>query len=71
MKTVKLNVDRMHCAGCTEIVRHLLEREEGVQGCTVSLDDRQVRAAIDPDRTSGERLAEALSRAGYPAVPTK
>lgn len=67
MKTVKLRVEGMHCSGCTEIVRHVLEQEEGVTGCSVSLDERQARVAIDPERTTSEQLAQALSRAGYPA----
>lgn len=68
MKTVRLRIDRMHCNGCTEIVRHLLTQEEGVLGCTVSLEEQMARVAIDPDRTGAERLAEALGRAGYPSA---
>jgi copper chaperone CopZ len=68
MKKVKLSVEGMHCGGCTEIVRHLLEQEAGVRGCSVSLEDRQVRVAIDPERVTAGKLADVLTRAGYTAA---
>ena len=67
MRVLRIRIDGMHCTGCTEIVRHVLGQEAGVQGCAVSLDERLARVAIDPDRTSGERLVAALDRAGFPA----
>lgn len=70
MKKVKLTVGNMHCAGCTEIVRHVLENEDGVQACTVSLDEHQARVAIDPQRTDTEQLVRVLGKAGYPAELT-
>lgn len=67
MRKVKLTVGNMHCQGCVEIVRHVLEREDGVVGCVVSLEEHEARLAIDPERTSTEHLAGVLSNAGYPA----
>lgn len=69
MQTVKLRIGGMHCAGCVEIVRHVLEREPGVKGCSVSLEEALARVAIEPGQSSAEQLRDAVSRAGYTADP--
>lgn len=67
MQTVKLRIEGMHCNGCAEIVRHVLERQSGVQGCSVSHEHGEARVAIDASRITAERLAEAVGEAGYSA----
>lgn len=68
MQTIKLQIKGMHCGGCAEIIRHVLEGEPGVQGCSVSHEESRARIAIDSARVSGEQLAEAVRRAGYDAT---
>lgn len=67
MQTIKLHIDGMHCDGCAEIVRHVLERQSGVLGCSVSHADNEARVAIDTTRISVERLTEVIVEAGYRA----
>lgn len=67
MQTVKLRIDGMHCDGCAEIVRHILERQSGVLGCSVSHEDGEARIAIDTARVSVEQLTKAIIEAGYRA----
>ncbi len=67
MQTVKLTVGGMHCDGCAEIVRHVLEQQPGVKGCTVSHESGEARVAVDTAQTPAERLAEAVQGAGYSA----
>lgn len=57
----------MHCDGCAEIVRHVLEQQPGVKGCSVSHESGEARVAVDTSQISGERLAEAVQGAGYSA----
>jgi DNA-binding transcriptional MerR regulator len=67
MQTVKLTIGGMHCDGCSEIVRHLLEQQPGVKGCTVSHESGEARVAVDAAQVSAERLAKAVRDAGYTA----
>jgi len=67
MQTVKLRIGGMHCGGCAEIVRHVLEQEPGVKGCSISLEHALARVAIEPGQSSAEQLERAVSRAGYTA----
>jgi len=67
MQTVKLHIDGMHCDGCAEIVRRVLERQAGVAGVSVSHADGEARVAIDTTRVSVERLVEVVDAAGYRA----
>lgn len=69
MQTIKLSISGMHCNGCEEIVRHVLEQQPGVKGCSVSHESGQARVAVDETRISGEQLAEAVRGAGYSANP--
>ncbi|MDI5985916.1 cation transporter [Halomonas sp. M4R5S39] len=67
MQTVKLTIKGMHCDGCAEIVRHVLEQQPGVKGCSVSHANGEARVAVDTTQTPAERLAEAVRGAGYSA----
>ncbi|MFC3284930.1 MerR family transcriptional regulator [Litchfieldella rifensis] len=70
MQTVKLRIDGMHCDGCVEIVRHVLERQSGVLGCSVSHENSEARVAVDTTQVSSEQLAKAIEEAGYRARVT-
>ncbi len=67
MQTVRLAIGGMHCDGCAEIVRQVLEQQPGVKGCSVSHENGEARVAIDAALVSGEQLAEAVQGAGYSA----
>ena len=67
MQTVRLTIEGMHCNGCAEIVRHVLEQQPGVKGCSVSHENGEAKVAVDTRQTTSERLAEAVQGAGYSA----
>ncbi|MDV6317675.1 MULTISPECIES: MerR family DNA-binding protein [Halomonadaceae] len=67
MQTVRLSIGGMHCNGCEEIVRHVLEQQTGVKGCSVSHESGEARVAVDESRISDEQLALAVRGAGYSA----
>ncbi len=67
MQTVRLTINGMHCEGCAEKVRHVLEQQPGVKGCTVSHESGEAKVAVDTNQTAGEQLAEAVQDAGYSA----
>lgn len=67
MQTATFEIDGMHCDGCAQIVRHVLERQPGVKGCSVSLDSSNARVVYDPHQISAAAITETLGKAGYGA----
>lgn len=67
MKTLVLSIDGMHCAGCAETIKSLLELEEGVSAAHVSHEQGRARILYNPATTEPERLVRAVERAGYRA----
>lgn len=67
MQTIKLSIGGMHCSGCEEVVRHVLEQQQGVKGCSVSHESGEARVAVDDSGIPQEQLAEAVRGAGYSA----
>jgi mercuric transport protein len=65
---VNLHVEGMHCASCPVTVRTVLRRLEGVTDVTVSVADKRARVVYDPRRVTPERMAQAVTDAGYPTT---
>lgn len=70
-KQVVLDVPGMNCALCPISVRKALEKVPGVLAAKADLATRTAAATVDPDRVSAERLAKAVTDAGYPATVRK
>lgn len=68
MKTATFQIEGMHCDGCAETVRVLVEKESGVKGLTVSFQDGQARVLYDPQATDEARLIVAIQKPGYRVV---
>jgi copper chaperone CopZ len=54
----------MHCDGCAEAIKAVVERERGVKAA-VCFGDGEARILFDAAATSAERLAAAVRRLGY------
>lgn len=63
---VNLHIEGMHCAACPVTVRTVLRRLDGVTDVTVSVSDKRARVVYDPRRVTPERMAQAVTDAGYP-----
>lgn len=68
MKTLVMIIEGMHCEGCSETIKALLNMEMGVQAATVSFKDGTARILFDPASVREERLIASVERAGYKAV---
>lgn len=63
-----LKVEGMHCGNCVRRVTQTLEAIDGVE-----LDEVVVGRAtgsFDPTATDAQAIADAVTRAGYPAAAT-
>lgn len=65
MKTLTLAITGMHCDGCAQILQHVLERLDGVQMVSVSVEEAEARLLINPNVVSESQCRLAIKRAGY------
>ncbi len=68
MKSVTFKIQGMHCDGCADTIKALVEREPGVTNATVSFDVGEARVLYDPATTSENRLVAVVERPGYRVV---
>lgn len=67
MTTTSFRIEGMHCDGCAQRIRRVLEREPGVQKVAVSHSGGDARVQYDGERVTLDRLREVVERAGYTA----
>ncbi len=68
MKTATFKIEGMHCAGCANTIKALVEKEPGVQIVTVSYDEGHARILYDPQATGEDRLVAAIQKPGFRVV---
>lgn len=66
--TTQLRVEGMTCGSCADRIRTALREEPGVLEVAVNVEGRSATVRHDPDRIPAERVAAAISAAGYPAT---
>ena len=67
MNTTTIKIEGMHCDGCAQRVRRVLEREPGVRRADVSFTDGEARVQYDGHTITADGLRELVERAGYTA----
>jgi len=72
-KTIEgtLLVSGMHCSGCEYNVTTSLRLVDGVLEAEADHVSGETRVRFDPERTSLEKLAEAVRTTGYPVAPVE
>lgn len=65
MNSLTLRIEGMHCDGCAETIKAVVEREPGVRAAAVSFKNGEARILYDPQATSAERLVATVGRLGY------
>ncbi len=68
MKTVTFKIEGMHCTGCANTIKVVVEKEPGVQIAAVSYDEGQARILYDPRATDADRLVAAIQKPGFRVV---
>ena len=63
--TKTITIDGMHCDGCAQRLKRVLERESGVEKADVSYKDGEAHVQFDGQRTTADRLRDIIERAGY------
>ncbi len=65
MNETVLKIEGMHCDGCAERIRTVLEREPGVRAAEVSLTNKQARVKFNLRNLDNGRLVELVEAAGF------
>lgn len=68
MKTTIFKIDGMHCDGCAETIKALVEKQTGVQMADVSYAKGEARVLFDPKLTAEDRLITVIQRPGFRVV---
>ncbi len=68
MKEVKLNIEGMHCTGCSTRLEKVLNNVDGVKGAKVSLEEKKADIKYDETQVSEKELIEAVEDAGFKAI---
>ena len=67
MKEVKLNIEGMHCTGCSTRWEKVLNNVDGVEDAKVSLEEKKADIKYDETQVSEKELIEAVEDAGFKA----
>ena len=67
MKEVKLNIEGMHCTGCSTRLEKVLNNVYGVEDAKVSLEEKKADIKYDETQVSEKELIEAVEDAGFKA----
>ena len=65
MKEVKLNIEGMHCTGCSTRLEKVLNNLEGVETAKVSLEENKATIKYDETKINIENIKEAIEDAGF------
>jgi periplasmic mercuric ion binding protein len=68
IKTVTLEVQGMNCAACPATVKKALKNVPGVSDAKVNYKSRIAEVDYDPNKTSADELAKAVTTVGYPTT---
>ena len=68
MKEVKLNIEGMHCTGCSTRLEKVLNNVDGVEGAKVSLEEKKADIKYDETQVSEKELIEAIEDAGFKVI---
>lgn len=68
MKTATFKIEGMHCTGCADTIKSIVEKEPGVQMAAISYDEGQARILYDPQATGEDRLVAAIQKPGFRVV---
>ncbi len=68
MKSVTLKIEGMHCGGCAETIKSLVEKQPGVQAVSVFFDDGLARILYDPNTAHEDQLVSVVEQPGFRVV---
>ncbi len=68
MKTIKFNINGMHCTSCAFNIDGGLEDTNGVKESSTSYAKQQTEVTFDPNKVPEEKLMTIIETLGYEAT---
>ncbi|CDE90196.1 copper-transporting ATPase homolog [Clostridium sp. CAG:389] len=65
MKETNLQIEGMHCAGCSTRLEKVLNNLEGVEKAQVNLQEKKATIKYDENKISLKSIKEAIEDAGF------
>ncbi len=65
METIKLKVQGMSCSGCSERLKKVLERQDGVTLAEASHEEDNCVIDFDPARIDRDKLVAVITGANF------
>ena len=65
MKEIKLNINGMHCEGCSSRLERILKNLEGVKDASVSLENKSAIITFDESVITENSIKEAILDGGF------
>lgn len=67
MKEIKLNIEGMHCVGCSTRLEKILNNTDGVEEAKVSLEEKIAKIKYDEAQVNLDKIKETIKDAGFEA----
>jgi copper chaperone len=68
MKISTFKIEGMHCDGCAETIKALVEQEPGVRMADVSFKSGEARVLYGSEAVNEGRIVAAIERPGFRVV---
>jgi len=65
MKTIKLNVNGMHCPSCEILIKDSLEETNGIKNADISNEKGTAEVTFDEAKVNQDKIIEIIKNEGY------
>ncbi len=65
MKEIKLKIEEMHCAGCSNRLEKILNNVDGVESAKVSLEEKSADIKYNEEEVELNTILQEIEDAGF------
>ena len=65
MKEIKLKIEGMHCAGCSNRLEKILNNVDGVESAKVSLEEKSADIKYNEEEVEVNTILQEIEDAGF------
>lgn len=65
MKEIKLKIEEMHCAGCSNRLEKILNNVDGVESAKVSLEEKSADIKYNEEEVELNKILQEIEDAGF------
>ena len=65
MKEIKLKIEGMHCAGCSNRLEKILNNVDGVESAKVSLEEKSADIKYNEEEVEPNTILQEIEDAGF------